>query len=678
MQFEQVTPEQRIDLPRPSIDTGMGLERIAAILQGTHDNYETDLFRNLIAASVELSGASVDGAHRASHRVVADHLRASAFLIADGVMPSNEGRGYVLRRIMRRAMRHAQLMGCTEPLMWRLVPALVREMGQAFGELIRAEALITETLKLEETRFKETLARGLRLLDEATAGLAPGAPLPGETAFRLYDTFGFPVDLTEDALRAQGRAVERDGFKACMERQREAARRAWAGSGDAASDVVWFGIRERVGATEFLGYGTESAEGVIRALVVDGAETARAEAGDTVALVVNQTPFYAEAGGQVGDTGTIVSAEGARVRVSDTRREAEGLHVHHGTVEEGTLSVDEAVVLAVDGARRTALRANHSATHLLHAALRRALGDHVTQKGSLVAPDRLRFDISHPGAVPGDALDDIEAEVNRLIRQNTPLVTRLMSPDEAVDAGALALFGEKYGEEVRVVSMGDDEDRADAPYSVELCGGTHVQRTGDIGLFRIVSESASAAGIRRIEALTGEAARRHGVDLEVALKEAAAVLKVPPADLAERIGALVNEHKKLERALAETRRALATGGGGVSDDAREIAGVSFVGRALDGAHPKELRAIVDDLKKRLGSGVYAVASRTEGKAALTVGVTDDLTGRVSAVDLARAGAAAVGGKGGGGRADMAQAGGPDGERLDDALKAIEKALADAA
>ena len=678
MQFEQVTPEQRIDLPRPSIDTGMGLERIAAILQGTHDNYETDLFRNLIAASVELSGAPVDGPHRASHRVVADHLRASAFLIADGVMPSNEGRGYVLRRIMRRAMRHAHLMGCTEPLMWRLVPALMREMGQAFGELIRAEALIAETLKLEETRFKETLARGLRLLDEATAGLAPGAPLPGETAFRLYDTFGFPVDLTEDALRAQGRAVERDGFEACMERQREAARRAWAGSGDIASDAVWFGVRERVGATEFLGYGTESAEGVIRALVVDGAEAARAETGDTVALVVNQTPFYAEAGGQVGDTGTIVSAEGARVRVSDTRREAEGLHVHRGTVEEGTLSVDEAVVLAVDGARRTALRANHSATHLLHAALRRALGDHVTQKGSLVAPDRLRFDISHPGAVAADALDDIEAEVNRLIRQNAPLVTRLMSPDEAVDAGALALFGEKYGEEVRVVSMGDDDDRADTPYSVELCGGTHVQRTGDIGLFRIVGESASAAGIRRIEALTGEAARRHGVDLEAALKEAAAVLKVRPADLAGRIGALVDEHKKLKRSLAETRRALATGGGSASDDAREIAGVSFVGRALDGAHPKELRAMVDDLKKRLGSGVYAVASRTEGKAALTVGVTDDLTARVSAVDLARAGAAAVGGKGGGGRADMAQAGGPDGERLDDALKAIEKALADAA
>ena len=529
MQFEQVTPEERIDLPRPSIDTGMGLERIAAIMQGTHDNYETDLFRNLIAASVELSGAPAEGPHRASHRVVADHLRASAFLIADGVMPSNEGRGYVLRRIMRRAMRHAHLMGCTEPLMWRLVPALVREMGQAFSELTPAEPLITETLKLEETRFKETLARGLRLLDEATADLADGAPLPGETAFRLYDTYGFPLDLTEDALRAQGRTVERDGFEACMERQREAARRAWAGSGDAASDAVWFRIRERVGASEFLGYGTESAEGVIQALVTDGDEAARAEVGDKVALVVNQTPFYAKAGGQVGDTGTVVSAEGARARVTDTRREADGLHVHHAVLEAGTLAVGDAVVLSVDGARRTALRANHSATHLLHAALRRALGDHVTQKGSLVAPDRLRFDISHPGAVSADALDGIEAEVNRLIRQNAPLVTHLMSPEAATEAGALALFGEKYGEEVRVVSMGEAEEGADEPYSVELCGGTHVARTGDIGLFRIVGESASAAGIRRIEALTGEAARRHGAELETALRDAAAALKVPPA-----------------------------------------------------------------------------------------------------------------------------------------------------
>ena len=678
MQFEQVAPEERIGLPRPSIDTGMGLERIAAILQGTHDNYETDLFRNLIAASVEFSGTPADGAHGASHRVVTDHLRASAFLIADGVMPSNEGRGYVLRRIMRRAMRHAHLMGCAEPLMWRLVPALMREMGQAFGELVRAEPLITETLKLEETRFKETLARGLRLLDEATEGLTPGAPLAGETAFRLYDTYGFPLDLTEDALRAEGRAVERAGFESCMERQRVAARRAWTGSGEAASDAVWFEIRERVGATEFLGYGTESAEAQVLALVAGDAEVERAEAGTAVALVVNQTPFYAESGGQVGDTGTVISAGGARLAVTDTRREADGLHVHHGTVEEGTLTVGDAVVLTVDGARRSALRANHSATHLLHAALRRALGAHVTQKGSLVAPDRLRFDISHPGAIAADALDGIEAEVNRLIRENTPLVTRLMSPEEAVDAGALALFGEKYGEEVRVVSMGDGEDSAGLRYSVELCGGTHVERTGDIGLFRIAGESASAAGIRRIEALTGEAARRHGAAFEAALREAAAVLKAPPAELAGRISTLVEDHRKLERTLAETRRALATAGSAPQAEAREIAGMAFVGRALDGARPKELRTMVDDLKKQLGSGVYAVVSRTEGKAALTVGVTDDLTARVSAVDLARAGAAAVGGKGGGGRADMAQAGGPDGERLDDALKAIEKALADAA
>ena len=679
MQFEQVAPDERIDLPKPSIDTGMGLERIAAILQGEHDNYETDLFRSLIAASVELSGAPEEGAHRASHRVVADHLRAGAFLIADGVTPSNEGRGYVLRRIMRRAMRHAHLMGCTEPLMWRLVPTLVREMGQAFGELGRAEPLIVETLKLEETRFKETLARGLRLLDEATAGLAADAPLPGETAFRLYDTFGFPLDLTEDALRAQGRTVDRAGFEACMARQREEARRAWAGSGAVASESVWFELRQRLGATEFLGHGTESAEGVVAALIVDGAETEQAGAGTTVALLANQTPFYAEAGGQVGDTGTIVSAGGARLAVTDTRREADALHVHHGIVEDGTLEAGETVILTVDGARRAALRANHSATHLLHAALRRALGDHVTQKGSLVAPDRLRFDISHPSAITADALEAIDAEVNRLIRQNTPLVTRLMSPDEAVEAGALALFGEKYGDEVRVVSMGDADGGEGTPYSVELCGGTHVARTGDIGLFRIVSESATAAGIRRIEALTGEAARRHGAALETVLKEAASVLKAAPADLAQRVEALLAERRRLERALAETRRKLATGGGeGPPVETRDVAGINFLGRALDGASPKELRSMVDDLKRTLGSGVYAVVTQAGGKAALTVGVTDDLTARVNAVDLVRAGAQAVGGRGGGGRPDMAQAGGPDGSRLDDALRAIEKALEEAA
>ena len=676
MQFEQVAPGERVALPKPSIDTGMGLERIAAILQGEHDNYETDLFRSLITAGVELSGAPADGAHRASHRVVADHLRASAFLIADGVTPSNEGRGYVLRRIMRRAMRHAHLMGCAEPLMWRLVPALTREMGGAFDELIRAEPLIAETLKLEETRFKETLARGLRLLDEAVAGLAPGAKLPGATAFRLYDTYGFPLDLTEDALRAQGRAVDRAGFEARMARQRAEARRAWAGSGAVASEAVWFDIRERAGATEFLGHDTESAEAMVQALVVDGAPVARAGAGAEVAFVVNQTPFYAEGGGQVGDAG-VVSAGGARVVVADTRREAGGLHVHRGRVEEGALAVDEAVVLTVDGARRAALRANHSATHLLHAALRRALGDHVAQKGSLVAPDRLRFDIGHPGAVPAEALEAVEAEVNRLIRQNTPLVTRLMSPDEAIAAGALALFGEKYGEEVRVVSMGraDGESR---PYSVELCGGTHVARTGDIGSFRIVGETAAAAGVRRIEALTGEAARRYGAALEAALEEASSLLKAAPADLPRRIEALIAERKALERGLVEARRRLATGGGRPQDEARSVAGITFLARAVDGAQAKELRAMVDDLKKALGSGVCAVVSRADGKAAVTVGVTRDLTTRVSAVELVRAGAAAVGGKGGGGRPDMAQAGGPDGTRLAEALRAIEKALEEAA
>jgi alanyl-tRNA synthetase len=679
MQFEQIAADERVALPRPSIDTGMGLERIAAILQGEHDNYETDLFKTLIAASVELTGTPADDTHRASHRVVADHLRASAFLLADGVMPSNEGRGYVLRRIMRRAMRHAQLMGCTEPLMWRLVPTLVREMGQAFGELVRAEPLITETLKLEEARFKQTLARGLRLLEDATAALPADAPLPGETAFQLYDTYGFPLDLTEDALRAQGRSVDKVGFETSMERQRAEARRAWVGSGDVATDRVWFELRERVGANEFLGYATETAEGVVAGLVVDGAEVQTAGTGSKVALVANQTPFYAESGGQLGDTGTIVSAGGASVRVTDTRKEAGDLYVHHGTVDEGTLAVGEPVVLTVDSERRSALRANHSATHLLHAALRRALGDHVTQKGSLVAPDRLRFDISHPAPVNAETLDRIEAEVNRLVRANTPLVTRLMSPEEAVDAGALALFGEKYGEEVRVVSMGRQGGEAEAPYSVELCGGTHVARTGDIGTFRIVGESATAAGVRRIEALTGEAARKHGAALETDLRKAAAVLKAAPAELAPRLEALLEERKQLERALADTRRKLATGGGdGVTLETREVAGVNFLGRALDGASPKELRGLVDDLKKKLGPGVYAVVTAADGKAALAVGVTDDLTGRVSAVDLVRAGAAAVGGKGGGGRADMAQAGGPDGDRLGDALEAIEKALEAAA
>ena len=675
MQFEQVTPDKRIELPKPSIDTGMGLERIAAILQGEHDNYETDLFRNLIAASVEFSGMAATGEHKASHRVVADHLRASAFLIADGVTPSNEGRGYVLRRIMRRAMRYAHQMGCTEPLMWRLVPTLIGEMGKAFPELARAEPLISETLKLEETRFKQTLARGLKLLGQATAGLGDGEVLPGEVAFQLYDTFGFPLDLTQDALRREGRDVDTAGFESAMERQRAEARKAWAGSGDAATDRVWFEIRENTGASEFLGYDLESVEGVILAMVKDGAQVTEAEAGAEAALVVNQTPFYGESGGQMGDSGVITTADGARFVVSDTQKRVGDLIVHMGRVESGTLGTGDALTLAIDAPRRAALRANHSATHLLHAALRNQLGGHVTQKGSLVAPDRLRFDISHPKAMNAEERDAVEAEVNERIRENSPLVTRLMTPEEAVESGALALFGEKYGEEVRVVSMGQV---GDTPFSVELCGGTHVRRAGDIGMFTIVSEAAVAAGVRRIEALTGEAARRHACDQESYLAEASGLVKSTAGDLAPRIEALLEERRQLERELRELRKQAALGGGEKALQTRDVGGTAYLPQRLDGTPPRELRPMVDGLKSKMGSGVCAIVTVSDGKAALVVGVSEDLTDRINAVDLARAGAAALGGKGGGGRPDMAQAGGPDGTKADAALEAIEAALADLA
>ena len=671
MQFEQIDATTRHDLPKPSIDTGMGLERIAAVMQGLHDNYDTDLMRHIMEATAEASGVAIDGPHRAAHKVIADHLRATAFLLADGVMPSNEGRGYVLRRIMRRAMRHAHMMGCREPLMWRLVPALVDKMGRAFPELVRAQPLITETLKLEEARFKQTLERGLTLLGEATTGLAEGAPLSGEVAFKLYDTYGFPLDLTEDVLRGQGRGVEHTGFDAAMERQRAEARAAWAGSGEAATERVWFEIREEAGASEFLGYETGAAEARVVALVVDGARVEEAEDGAEVAVVVNQTPFYGEAGGQVGDTGVITGGEGARVAVTDTQKKLGDLHVHVGTVAGGTLRVGDVVELAIDAPRRTLVRANHSATHLLHAALREHLGAHVTQKGSLVAPDRLRFDFSHGHAVSADEIAAIEADVNREVRANSEVMTTIMSPDEAVAAGAMALFGENYGDEVRVLAMGArDGGRA---YSLELCGGTHVARTGDIGIFKIVGEGAVAAGVRRIEALTGAAAGRHMAEQEARLMAAASALKSAPAEVPERVAALIEQRKKLERELAQARRALATGGGGAGP-AKDVGGVRFVGRRLDGVPAGELKAMVDDLKKG-GPGVYAVVTVNEGKASLVVGVTEDLTKRLSAVDLVRAGAAALGGKGGGGRPDMAQAGGPKGSCADAALEAIERAIA---
>ena len=679
MQYEQLASGERIALPRPSIDTGMGLERIAAVLQGTHDNYATDLMRALIMAVANATGVDPDGAQKASHRVIADHLRASAFLVADGVLPSNEGRGYVLRRIMRRAMRHAQLLGAREPLMWRLVPALVREMGQAYPELVRAEALITETLKLEETRFRKTLARGLAILDEETRGLSAGDKLPGETAFTLYDTYGFPLDLTQDALRARGIGVDTEGFDKAMERQRELARASWAGSGEAATEAVWFGLREKVGATEFLGYDTETAEGVVVAILRDGAEISKLEAGEEGFVILNQTPFYGESGGQVGDSG-VIRAPGTSVTVRDTQKKLGDLFIHAAKVEAGTLSVGQAVELVVDHERRSAIRANHSATHLLHEALREVLGDHVAQKGSLVAPDRLRFDFSHPKPIGDDELETIEAIANRVVLQNEPVVTRLMAVDEAIASGARALFGEKYGEEVRVVSMGTRPEAGGTPFSVELCGGTHVSRTGDIGLITIVSEGAVAAGVRRIEAMTGEAARRHLAAESRRLRELAAILRVPPAEAGARLEALVEERRKLERDLADARRKLAMGGSGDGNASavKEVGGVKLFARAVSGVAMKDLKALADEGKKRVGSGVVAIVSvDDEGKAGIVVGVTDDLTGRFDSVALVRVASERLGGKGGGGRRDLAQAGGPDGSKAAEALAAIESMVAGA-
>jgi alanyl-tRNA synthetase len=673
MQFEQTAGEITGNLPKPSIDTGMGLERIAAVMQGEHDNYDTDTFRALIAASESLTGVRADADHRASHRVIADHLRSSSFLMADGVLPSNEGRGYVLRRIMRRAMRHAHLLGAKDPLMHRLVPALITEMGAAYPELGRARALIEEVLEREETRFRQTLANGLKLLDEATGSLGSGDALPGETAFRLYDTFGFPYDLTEDALRARGIAVDRAGFDAAMARQKAAARAAWKGSGQTADGEVWFDIAERVGATEFTGYSATTGEAQVVALVVGGHEVELANAGDVVTVITNQTPFYGESGGQQGDAGTILG-NGLTITVTDTQKPLGKLHAHQGTIDAGTIRVGDVVRLAIDVARRDALRANHSATHLLHQALRNRLGGHVTQKGSLVAPDRLRFDFSQPVALTAEDIAAVEAEVNAQVRANTPVTTRLMTPDEAIAAGAMALFGEKYGDEVRVLSMGAVDDHS---YSTELCGGTHVRATGDIGVFRIVAESAVSSGVRRIEALSGEGARAWLVGRDEALKATAALLRTTPDDVETRVAALIDERRKLERELAEAKKALALGGGSASAASadEEIGGIKFAGQVLDGLDPKDLRGLLDQAKTRLGSGVAVIVAVNDGKASIAAAVTDDLTARVSAVDMVRAGVAALGGKGGGGRPDMAQGGGPDGQHAAVAVAAAKAVIA---
>ncbi|RAI37188.1 alanine--tRNA ligase [Rhodoplanes serenus] len=676
MQYEQLADGRRLDLPRPSIDTGMGLERIAAVLQGTHDNYAIDLFGALIQAVVDRTGVDAGGPLKASHRVIADHLRASAFLIADGVLPSNEGRGYVLRRIMRRAMRHAELLGAREPLMWTLVPTLVREMGQAYPELVRAEALISETLKLEETRFRKTLERGLAILEDEARDLRRGDKLKGDVAFTLYDTYGFPLDLTQDALKGRGVEVDTAGFNAAMERQRAMARASWAGSGEAATETVWFALRENLGATEFLGYETETAEGEVLALVRDGVQATALKAGETGAVIVNQTPFYGESGGQVGDTG-VMTGDGVRARVTATQKKAGDLFVHHVTVEEGTLTPGQALALAVDHQRRGDIRRNHSATHLLHEALRQVLGDHVAQKGSMVAPDRLRFDFSHPKKMSDDEIARVEEIANAQVLANAPVVTRLMAVDDAIASGARALFGEKYGDEVRVVAMGEASNALG--WSVELCGGTHVRRTGDIGLVYIDQEAGVAAGVRRIEAMTGAAARRRLSEADRQLAALGQLVRVQPAQVGEQVVRLLDERKQLERDLADARRKLAMGGGaasGAPDGLRDVGGVKLLARAVSGIEIKDLKSLADDGKKQVGSGVVAIVGVTgEGKAGLVVGVTADLTGRFSAVDLVKKGAEALGGKGGGGRPDLAQAGGPDGAKAEAALEAVAAAIA---
>jgi alanyl-tRNA synthetase len=674
MQYEQVTKEERVPLPRPSIDTGMGLERMASVLQGVESVFETDLFRALIDAASSALGRGPDGDTVASFRVIADHLRSSSFLVADGVLPSNEGRGYVLRRIMRRAMRHAELLGAKDPVMWKLVPALTREMGQAFPELLRAEPLITETLKLEETRFRNTLTKGLSILDDASKSLKKGDMFDGETAFTLYDTYGFPLDLTQDALKSRGISVDLASFTDAMERQKTKARAARFSSGETATAAIWFALREKLGATEFLGYETETAEGVVAALIRDGKEVTELKAGETGAVIVNQTPFYGESGGQVGDTGAM-TAEGTRFAVSDTQKEAGDLFVHHGKLEQGTLTIGAPLALTVDHGRRSAIRQNHSATHLLHEALRQVLGDHVAQKGSLVAPDRLRFDFSHPKPMSAEEIERVEDMANDFVTQNSQVVTRLMALDDARSSGARALFGEKYGDEVRVVAMGHNPDGSGGNtlgWSVELCGGTHVARTGDIGLISVLGDSGVAAGVRRLEALTGRAARKAANAVAQTAKAGAAELKVSLEDMPARIAALLDERKKLERDLSDARKKLAMGGGAAKGDdgVRTVGDVKLLARAVDGID------LADEGKKLVGSGVVAIVGVTgDGKAGIVVAVTPDLTARYSAVDLVRKGAEVLGGKGGGGRPDMAQAGGPDGSQAAAALQAIEHAVA---
>lgn len=678
MQFDQLPDGRRVNLPKPSVDTGMGLERMAAALQGVHNNYDIDLFQTLIQASIDLTGVS-EAAHRQSHNVIADHLRACSFLLAEGVLPSNEGRGYVLRRIMRRAMRHAHILGAKDPLMWRLVPTLINVMGTTYPELIRGESLIVENLRLEEEKFRQTLERGLRLLNEATARLKPKEPLPGEVAFKLYDTFGFPLDLTQDVLKSAHRTVDLEGFESAMAAQKAAARAAWVGSGEAKNEQIWYDLHEEFGATEFLGYDALEAEGIVQVILRDGQRMAEAIHGQEIVLLTNQTPFYAESGGQMGDQGRLVTSSGAEMIITDTIKQARSLHIHIGKVINGVIVPGDVVKLIVDATRRTLLRANHSATHLLHAALRQILGSHVTQKGSLVAPDRLRFDFTHTRPLSREEIVDVERLVNHHIIMNHEVHTHLMNTEQAISHGAMALFGERYGDEVRVLSMGITPD-AEKPFSVELCGGTHVSRTGDIGFFKIIGETGIAAGVRRLEALTGLAALEYVSGLELTLAEVSTLTKSTPTELPGRIDTLISERKSLERQVTDMRRQLAFQGtnseGRVKDqgeDLRQVGHYSLNVRHLTDIPAKDLKPLIDDLKTQIKSGIIVVTSILEGKVSLVVGVTSDLTDKISAVDLVRIGAEALGGSGGGGRPDLAQAGGTNTD-VSAAVKAIENFL----
>ena len=671
MQFEQIDSKTRIDLPKPSIDTGMGLERISAVMQGTHDNYQTDLFQSLIRTSSEISGTSPDGEYNVSHRVISDHLRATSFLITDGVLPSNEGRGYVLRRIMRRAMRHAHLMGCEDIFLFKLVPELVHQMGQAFPELARAQDLISETLKLEETRFKNTLDRGLKLLDEETNKLSSGGILPGEIAFKLYDTFGFPLDLTVDALRSQGYRIDHKGFEVAMEKQRSDARASWSGSGDLATEMVWFDIKQEFGATEFLGYDAEIGEGEVVALVLKGENVMQAEAGSDVLIILNQTPFYGESGGQQGDFGSMNNDSGVKINIYNTQKKLGDLIVHEGKIIGTKLKVGDQLELMVNHERRSSIRTHHSATHLLHSALQNKLGRHVTQKGSLVAEDKLRFDVSHPTAISREDLDKVEDQVNKQIRLNTEVITRLMTPDEAIGMGAMALFGEKYGDEVRVVSMGFSNEKEF--FSTELCGGTHTKRTGDIGVFRILSETAVSSGVRRIEAVAGITAQNYIINDSKILLDTANLLKVPIADIPRRTEVLLEDRKKLEKEIVDLRRELASGNNDQSE-IKKISNINFIGKHLNDLPAKDLKGLADEFRSQIGSGVVALTSLHENKVSIVVSVTDDLTDEISAVDLVKLGANVVDGKGGGGRVDMAQAGGPNSAKVGEVIESIENEL----